>query len=80
MNKPSRFLELLNSFITNYMPCSIGASPNTVTSYKYAFRLLLEFMYSKKGIPADKISFEHLDFGTLTEFFHWIENDRGCSA
>jgi len=80
MNKPSSFLELLNSYITNYMPCSIGASPNTVTSYKYAFRLLLEFMYSKKGIPADKISFKQLDFGTLTEFLDWIEKERGCSA
>lgn len=80
MNKPSRFLELLNSFITSYMPCSIGASPNTVTSYKYAFRLLLEFMYSKKGISADKISFKQLDFDTLTEFLDWIEKERGCSV
>ena len=80
MNKPSKFLELLNSFITNYMPCSVGASPNTVTSYKYAFRLLLVFMYSTKGIPADKITFEQLNFGTLTEFLDWIEKDRGCSA
>jgi integrase/recombinase XerD len=80
MNKSSRFLELLNGFVTNYMPCSIGASPNTVTSYKYAFRLLLEFMYSKKEIPADEVSFEQLDFGMLTEFFDWIENERGCSA
>jgi len=80
MNEPSKFLELLNSFITNYMPCSVGASPNTVTSYKYAFRLLLEFMYSKKGIPADKIAFEQLDFDTMTEFLDWIEKDRGCSA
>ena len=80
MNEPSKFLEILNSFITNYMPCSVGASPNTVTSYKYAFRLLLEFMYSKKGIPADKIAFEQLDFDTVTEFLDWIEKDRGCSA
>ena len=80
MNKPSKFLELLDSFITSYMPCSVGASPNTVTSYKYAFRLLLEFMYSKKGIPADKITFEQLDFDIMTEFLNWIEKDRGCSA
>ncbi len=80
MNKPSKFLELLSSFLINYMPCSVGASPNTVTSYKYAFRLLLEFMYSTKGIPADEITFEQLDFGTLTEFLDWIEKNRGCSA
>ncbi len=80
MNEPSKFLELLDSFITNYMTCSVGASPNTVTSYKYAFRLLLEFMYSKKGISADKIAFEQLNFDTMIEFLDWIEKDRGCSA
>ena len=62
------------------MPCSVGASPNTITSYKYAFRLLLEFMYSMNGIPADKIAFEQLTFDTMTEFLDWIEKDRGCSA
>lgn len=80
MNKPSKFLELLDSFITIYLPCSVGASPNTVTSYKYAFRLLLEFMYSKKGIPADRVAFEQLAYDTMTEFLDWIEKDRGCSA
>ncbi len=80
MNKPSKFLELLDSYITTFMPCSVGASPNTVTTYKYAFRLLLEFMYSKKGIPADKIAFEQLALDTMTEFFDWIEKERGCSA
>jgi integrase/recombinase XerD len=78
MGEPSTFLRLLDGFITGYLPCSVGASPNTVTSYKYAFRLLIEFMNSKKGLPADKISFGHLDYTTLTEFLDWIEKDRGC--
>jgi integrase/recombinase XerD len=80
MNKPSKFLELLDRFITSYMPCSVGASPNTVTSYKYAFRLLLEFMYTKKGLAADKVTFEQLTFDTVTEFLDWLEKDRGCSV
>lgn len=80
LNKPSKFLGLLDNFITNYMPCSVGASSNTVTSYKYAFRLLLEFMYYKKGVSADKITFEQLSFDTMTEFLDWLEKDRGCSA
>jgi integrase/recombinase XerD len=79
MNEHSIFLKLLDSFTTSYLPSSIGASPNTITSYKYAFRLLIEFMYSKKGIPADTITFAHLDYDTLLEFFDWIEKDRGCS-
>lgn len=79
MNKTSRFLELLDAYINNYLPNSVGASPNTIKSYKYAFRLMIEFVYSKRGIAADKISFEQLDYVTLTEFLDWIEKDRGCS-
>lgn len=80
MNKASDFLRVLDAFITTYLPCSVGASPNTVKSYKYAFRLLIEFMYKEKGIEADKITFEKLDYKTLTDFFTWIESVRGCSA
>lgn len=80
MSEPSKFLKLMDGYITSYMPCSVGASPNTVISYKYAFRLLIEFMYSEKSISADKITFEQLDYNTLMEFFDWIEKDRGCSA
>ncbi|MCM3053733.1 MULTISPECIES: tyrosine-type recombinase/integrase [Bacillaceae] len=80
MNKASDFLSLLDVYITTYLPCSIGSSPNTVKSYKYAFRLLIEFMYKEKGIEADKITFDKLDYKTLTDFFTWIESIRGCSA
>jgi site-specific recombinase XerD len=79
MNKTSIFLNLLDDFINNYLPYSVGVSPNTVISYKYAFRLLIEFLYSKKGISADKVSFNNLDYTTLLDFFEWIEKDRGCS-
>lgn len=79
-NKASDFLKLLDAYISTYLPCSVGASPNTVKSYKYAFRLLIEFMYKEKGIEADKITFDKLDYETLTDFFTWIETVRGCSA
>ncbi|WP_391203216.1 tyrosine-type recombinase/integrase [Psychrobacillus sp. L4] len=79
-NKASDFLNLLDAFITTYLPCSVGASHNTIKSYKYAFRLLIEFMYKEKGIEADKITFDKLDYKTLTDFFTWIESVRGCSA
>ena len=79
MDDHSIFLKLLDNFITNYLPCAVGASSNTITSYKYAFRLLIEFMYSKKDVPADKITFNHLDYDTLLDFFDWIEKERACS-
>lgn len=80
MNNKSNFLNLLDSFVNSYLPHSIGASPNTIKSYKFAFRLLIEFIYEEKSIPADQITFENLDYKTLTAFFRWIEEVRGCSA
>ena len=68
MNEPSIFLKLLDIFVTSYLPCPVGVSSNTVTSYKYAYRLLIEFIYSVKGIPADKVTFDHLGYETLLEF------------
>lgn len=79
-NKSTDFLELLSTYIGTYLPYSVGASPNTVKSYKYAFRLLIEFLYKEKGIEADKITFDILDYKTLTDFFTWIESIRGCSV
>ncbi|EMS69260.1 hypothetical protein [Ruminiclostridium cellobioparum] len=53
-HKASSFLELLNSFVTEYLPGAVGASPNTIKSYKAAFRLLLKYMYQEKSISADQ--------------------------
>ena len=79
-NDLSKFLTLLSGFLMNYLPLSLGVSDNTVTSYKYAFRLLLEFMYSQKGVSADQVTFEHLDYKTLIEFLNWLEVERKCSS
>ncbi len=79
-HKVSSFLGLLNSFVTEYLPGAVGASPNTIKSYKAAFRLLLKYMYQVKGISADQISFDALNYQTMIDFLSWLEKFRGCSA
>ena len=79
-SRPLEFLELLESFINTYLPCSVGVRPNTVKSYKDAFRLLLCFMYEKKHLNADKIYFSVLNYETLTDFLAWLETERKCSV
>ena len=79
MNDKSVFLSLLNDYVNIYLPVGIGVQPNTIKSYKYAFRLLIEYMYEKNGIAADCISFEDLNYDTLTGFFEWILTERKCS-
>lgn len=51
-NKSPEFPELLESFFLEYMPYSAGLRKNTILSYKHAFRLLMEYLYSEKGIAA----------------------------
>ncbi|MCL2670448.1 MAG: tyrosine-type recombinase/integrase [Clostridiales bacterium] len=79
-SKALNFMELLEAFFTEYMPFSAGLSENTIRSYKYAFRLLIEFLFSKKNLSANEISFARLDFDVINGFLLWIEEERNCSV
>lgn len=70
------FLSLLGRFITEYLPVSVNASQNTVSSYKCAFRLLFQYLEEQKGTDISRVTFEMLDFDLLTGFFDWLVSDR----
>jgi len=76
--KAPGFLDLLETFFNDYMPHSAGLSANTIKSYKYAFRLLLEYMFKEKGVKSSEITFQILEFDTINAFLNWIEEKRGC--
>lgn len=78
-HKKNSFLDLLEAYFNTYLPVAKGLSTATVTSYKATFRILMEFMYTVKGIPAEKIYFEILDAQMITEFLDWLESERKCS-
>lgn len=73
------FLKHLERFINVYMPDSRGLSNNTIISYKAAFRILIQFFYEKKGVPASDITFEMLTVEAIDEFLDWLEKERDCS-
>lgn len=77
--KASVFLSLLESWFDTYLPTAKGLSPATIKSYKTAFRVLFEFMYSEKGINAGEIRFEDMTSDIITEFLNWLEAERKCS-
>ena len=78
-NNESIFLNLLDAYVSKYLPISVGASPNTIKSYKTTYRLLIEFMYTNKNVNANCITFDMLNQETLLDFFEWIEIERSCS-
>lgn len=70
------FLTLLGKFFTDYLPISVNASPNTIESYKCAFRLLFHYLNDVAGIDTGRITFEMLNFDLLTNFFDWLVTGR----
>lgn len=73
------FLTLLGRFFMEYLTNTVNASPNTITSYKCAFRLLFQYFRDNTGIKLGGITFELLNFELLTCFFDWLITDRGNS-
>lgn len=78
--KPTDFSKYLTDFLTRYMPGEMGASGNTIASYKDTFILLLTFSRDKKAIPANKLTLSLITKGLIVEFLDWIETERKCSA
>ena len=74
------FLDVMEDFISSYLPLEKGCSSKTVESYKTTYRLLLDYLYEHKNLPSDQISFDKLDYETITGFLDWLQESRNCSA
>ena len=61
-NFEHEFIALLGRFFTEYLPISVNASPNTIASYKCAFRLLFQYLDDETEVKIGQITFEILDF------------------
>lgn len=78
--KQPEFLELLNTFVEEYVPFTAGLSDNTVRLYKATFRLLLTFIFETNRVSAEKLTFQMLDYTTILAFLNWLETERNCST
>lgn len=78
--KPNDFAYYLTGFLTKYLPNKIGASANTISSYRDTFTLFLKFMRDKQCIAVEKITLVKIKKEGIEGFLDWIEIERGCSA
>ncbi|MCL6445471.1 MAG: site-specific integrase [Alicyclobacillus sp.] len=78
--KPTDFAYHLTEYLSKYLPGSVGASPNTICSYRDTFSLLLRFCFEEKSIPAEKVTLDTLQRNLIDEFLAWLEINRGCSV
>ncbi|WP_406532710.1 tyrosine-type recombinase/integrase [Methanobrevibacter sp.] len=74
------FLDVLEMFTESYLPLEKGSSKRTIKSYKTTYGLLVDYLYDEKNIPSSNISFDLLDYTTLTSFLQWLQDNRKVSA
>lgn len=77
--KNNSLLASLSEYFGSYLPDVRGLSGNSITSYQYAFQLLFDFFYEKKGLVPEKVTFKSLSVENLLSYLTWLESERGCS-
>jgi site-specific recombinase XerD len=70
----------LQLFFTERMTRQLQASPQTVTSYRNTFRLLLRFIQQRTGKAPSSLDWDDLSAETISAFLDHLEASRGNSA
>lgn len=71
---------LLRKFFLDFLCTQRRASPETVTSYRDTFRLLLQFVKSTYGIEPVSLRVSDLSIEVILAFLNYLEQSRGNSA
>ena len=74
------FAVFLRRFLTGHLAGLRGYSPNTIASYRDAFKLLICYFRDQRHIPPEKLTLELLDAAAITGFLTWLRTTRGNSA
>jgi site-specific recombinase XerD len=73
------FAKHLSYFLSKYLPGHVNSSPNTVASYRDAFKLFLSFCELEKGYKPERIRMRIITKDLIIDFLDWLENSRQCS-
>src|SRR6478752_2861708 len=74
------FAVSLRRFLTSNLAGLRGCSPNTVASYRDAFKLLIIHFRDERSIPPGKLTLDCVDVAAITGFLDWLETSRGNSV
>ena len=66
----------LQTYFTQRLISQRAASPNTISAYKFTFRLLLRFASKQTGKPPSRLDIDDLDSSLITAFLGHLEHDR----
>jgi integrase/recombinase XerD len=65
------FAVFLRRFLTGYLAGLRGYSPNTISSYRDAFKLLICYFRDEQHVSPEKLTLDHVDADAITGFLAW---------
>jgi integrase/recombinase XerD len=74
------FAVFLRRFLTAHLAGLRGYSPNTIASYRDAFKLLICYFRDERSIPPEKLTLELIDAAAITGFLTWLRASRPNTA
>lgn len=77
--KPTTLSAHISNFLSHYLGCQRGLSPNTIKAYRDVIVLLLRYCRDKKGLAIERLELQHLDAELIDNFLAYLQNERGCS-
>jgi integrase/recombinase XerD len=70
------FAVCLRRFLTGHLAGMRGYSPNTIGSYRDAFKLLICYFRDERGVPPERLTLDLIDATTVTGFIGWLQTSR----
>lgn len=80
MNTNTDFAKYLSKFLSGYLPHERNMSPNTVSSYRDTFVLLINYMKMAQKIQVERLCLNDITKQVVTDFLSWIISERGCGV
>lgn len=77
---PTPLAPLVQRFFTERLICQLGASSNTIASYRDTFRLLLNFAVSRRGKQPTDMDISDISADLVGDFLNHLETERGNSV
>jgi len=77
--KATDFSLHLRAFLTDYMAGQRRFSPNTISSYRYAFVLFLRYCSEVRRLRLERLCLDQIDAALVVDFLEHLERERGCS-
>jgi len=70
------FAVHLRRFLTDHLAGLRGCSPNTISSYRDTFKLLICYLRDERHIPPERLTLELIDVPVITAFLAWLRTER----